>query len=73
MIFFRDTGRAREVIERKDSLRDLARRATERCADGLVAGEPKRVLLFRIESNLIDQFSRLFYHVRRIAKVMTKE
>jgi phosphate:Na+ symporter len=58
---------AREVIQRKDHIHELANAATERLAADMLVGHGSPIPQFRIESDMIDQVQRIFYHVRRIA------
>ena len=64
---------AQEVIERKTEIRDLASAANEEFARDLLGGDAESVTRFRIESDIVQQILRLFYHVRRVAKSISDE
>lgn len=68
-----DEELARNLISRKEHIRELAVSAGEAAALELISGTPDRIARFRIESDIIDQVKRLFYHMRRIAKVVAGE
>lgn len=68
-----DKALAREVISRKEEIRELAIVAGEGFAEELMAGEADSIARFRIESDIISQISRLSYHMRRIAKTIVSE
>ena len=57
-----------EVVARKENIRALADTATEQLAGEMLVGDANRIMQFRIESDIINQIKRLFYHIRRIAK-----
>ena len=61
---------AREVIARKEHIKDLASAANEEFATNLMGGGVDHVIQFRIESDILHQITRLFYHVRRNAKTV---
>jgi len=66
-----DLESARSVIEMKGEIDQAAGDATERVVDRLLAEEPNRIALFRIETDMIGQYRRLFYLAKRIAKTLT--
>ncbi|MDF1861300.1 MAG: Na/Pi symporter, partial [Verrucomicrobiales bacterium] len=68
-----DRSLAREVNARKEKVKELANAANEEFSGELFSGDAARVMRFRIESDIVHQISRLFYHVRRIAKTVGEE
>jgi len=65
-----DSHLAKEVANRKGALRKLYEAATDQVAAELISDHEKSVRQFRIETNTLDQFLRIAYHIRRIAKVI---
>ena len=49
---------------------ELPAAANEEFASRMLTGGADPVTRFRIESDVLHQITRLFYHVRRIAKVL---
>jgi phosphate:Na+ symporter len=62
---------AEEVIAAKVEINRLADKANNHLAQRLIAEEPNRLLAFRIESEMIEYFKRVYYFAKRIAKVAT--
>ena len=67
-----DIESAREVIARKQQIKDLANAANEEIASQLFRKAGENVTRFRIASDIVHQIGRLFYHVRRIAKTIAE-
>ncbi len=67
-----DRHLAREVIERKPKIQEMANRASKHLAQRLLTDEPNRVEVFRVESDIISQINRLYYYAKRIAKVVAQ-
>jgi len=67
-----DQHLAREVIERKPNIQEMADRASKHLAQRLLTDEPNRVDVFRVESDIISQINRLYYYAKRIAKVIAQ-
>lgn len=61
---------AREVVSRKASIQNYAQQAMDHLGKRLLADEPHRVALFRMESELVSQAQRLYYHAKQIAKIV---
>jgi len=68
-----DVQQAAEVVARKDAIQALADEATAGVATQVIAGDTERIRRFRVESDIIDQLHRLYYHVRRIAKIVATQ
>lgn len=68
-----DLDLARLVIERKPSINAAADRADHHLARRLVASESDRVVLFRLESEIIEYLKRVYYFAKRIAKALVTE
>ncbi|MEM1442637.1 MAG: hypothetical protein AAGF67_09860 [Verrucomicrobiota bacterium] len=65
-----DIRLAMEVNARKEEIEGLAAQMNDELSREFFSRGGKDVYQFRIESDVIDQTSRLFYRVRRIAKVI---
>ncbi len=65
-----DMQLAQNVIDRKAQVRSLARAATDHLGRRLLADEPNRVELFRLETEVVGQSQRLFYHTLQIANTV---
>jgi phosphate:Na+ symporter len=67
-----DCQLAQEVIGRKPRIKEMVSEANAHLAQRLMTDEPKRVEVFRVESDIISQFNRLYSYARRIAKVVAQ-
>lgn len=65
-----DRALAQDVILRKDLIQELSNAANGESAGEFFGGDTDRVVQFRIESDIIDQIRRLYYHVKRIGKAI---
>jgi phosphate:Na+ symporter len=65
-----DLEAAAAVVAMKQQVDRTASDATLQVAERLLADEPNRIALFRIETDLIGQYRRLFYLAKRIAKTL---
>jgi phosphate:Na+ symporter len=65
-----DIQLAQNVMDRKAEMQSLMRAATDHLGRRLLAQEPNRVELFRMESEVVGQSQRLFYHTRQIARIV---
>ncbi|MCG8583993.1 MAG: Na/Pi cotransporter family protein, partial [Pirellulales bacterium] len=61
----KDAHLARQIVARKSEIQELADRASAQLSQRLLADEPDRVAVFRVESDIISQLNRLFYFARR--------
>jgi phosphate:Na+ symporter len=68
-----DPDAAREVIDAKPQVTRLANDAEDHLARRLTAGEPDRLVAFRIETDLIEAIKRIYYFAKRIAKLVAEE
>jgi phosphate:Na+ symporter len=65
-----DRGLANEVIEAKDDINALAERVSSRLVDRLIAEDPHRTSTYRVESQLVENYKRIYYFTKRIAKMV---
>ncbi|UCG74021.1 MAG: Na/Pi cotransporter family protein [Chromatiales bacterium] len=65
-----DRHLAMKVIETKADVNQLADRVSERLVKRLVAEEPHRTSTYRVESQVIEHFKRIYYFSKRIAKIV---
>jgi phosphate:Na+ symporter len=68
-----DTSLAQEVISRKGRIRRLSNEASAGIAGELLGGSADTIMQFRVESDIIQQLLRIFYHVKHIGKSITAE
>lgn len=68
-----DSAIAAEVTGAKAHIEALTQRADEHLSRRLVAGEPNRLIAFRLESEIIEYLKRMFYFAKRIAKLVAEE
>jgi phosphate:Na+ symporter len=62
---------AEEVARAKDEINDLANQADVHLGRRLTADAPHRLEAFRIESDVIENYKRIYYFAKRVAKVVT--
>lgn len=62
---------AQEVINAKPEINRLTDAIDEHLTHRLTANEPNRLEVFRIESEIIENFRRTYYFAKRIAKIVT--
>jgi phosphate:Na+ symporter len=67
-----DKDLAKQVIDAKESVNLLADRIGNRLIDRLVAEDPHRTSTYRIESQFIEHFKRIYYFSKRIAKLVVE-
>ncbi|MHC4958466.1 MAG: Na/Pi cotransporter family protein [Planctomycetota bacterium] len=63
-----DPGIAAEVVAAKSEISALADQADKHLGQRLTAAEDDRVVLFRLESEIIEYLKRVYYFAKRIAK-----
>jgi len=68
-----DPAIAAEVTGAKPEVEALAQHAEGHLSRRLVAGEPNRLIAFRLESEIIEYLKRMFYFAKRIAKLVGAE
>jgi len=68
-----DRALTQEVIDRKARVRHLVERLSTHLAQRLLTDEPNRVVVFRVEADIINQINRLYYITRQIAKVFVRD
>ncbi len=64
---------AHEVIAMKSEIQQLAAGITEHLAARLIADDPNRALLFRLESQAVEIIQREYYFAKKIAKTVVTE
>jgi len=67
-----DPAIAREIVDAKIEINRLAANAEYHLSRRLAADEPKRLAVFRLESELMEYLKRMYYFAKRIAKVLEK-
>ena len=68
-----DVDQAEEVMAAKDEINDLANQADVHLGTRLTADAPNRLKAFRIESDMIENYKRVYYFAKRVAKVVAEE
>ena len=68
-----DAETAAEVTRAKVRIEELTALAESHLSKRLVAGEPNRLVAFRLESEIIEYLKRMFYFAKRIAKLVTDD
>ena len=68
-----DPSIAAEVMRAKGEINRLAADAEEHLSRRLAAHEPKRLVAFRLESEIMEYLKRMYYFAKRIAKVVGEE
>ena len=68
----RDPSLARQVIDAKEAVNQIADTLSERLVQRLIAEDPHRTSTFHIESQLIEHFKRVYYSAKRIAKLVAE-
>jgi phosphate:Na+ symporter len=63
-----DEAAALEVIGMKGEINELVDAAIRHQADRLVADEPKRLVTYKVEVDIIEKLKRIYYFAKRIAK-----
>jgi phosphate:Na+ symporter len=67
-----DRKLAREVVEAKEAVNDLAGQITDRLVQRLVAEDPHRTSTYRVEIQLIEHLKRIYYFSKRVAKLVVE-
>ena len=65
-----DRELAGEVVAAKDEVNDIAERISGRLVDRLIAEDPHRTSTYRVESQLVENYKRIYYFAKRIAKMV---
>ena len=65
-----DRDLASEVIAAKDDINEIAERISGRLVDRLIAEDPHRTSTYRVESQLVENYKRIYYFAKRIAKMV---
>lgn len=67
-----DLQLAQQVIDAKPEINRLSDAIDVHLTNRLTANEPARLDVFRMESELIENFRRIYYFAKRIAKIATE-
>lgn len=65
-----DKDLADKVIDAKDEINGIANRISGRLVERLIAEDPHRTSTYRVESQLIENYKRIYYFTKRIAKLV---
>ncbi len=68
-----DESLARKVVKSKRDFNRIADQVSSRLVERLIAEEPHRTSTYRVESQLVEHYQRIFYFTKRIAKLVTAE
>jgi len=68
-----DADVAREVMRAKNDINELARHAEAHLSRRLAADQPKRLAMFRLESEILEYLKRMYYFAKRVAKSAGEE
>ncbi len=68
-----DTVLAAQVVGAKKEINDLADRARARLSGWQVTDDARRLTVFRIEIDVIENLKRLYYFAKRLAKLVVEE
>ncbi|MDH3611879.1 MAG: Na/Pi cotransporter family protein [Gammaproteobacteria bacterium] len=68
-----DMSLARKVVDAKDDVSQIADRISNRLVDRLIAEDPHRTATYRIESQLVENYLRIFYFAKRVAKLVAQD
>ncbi len=64
---------AQEILDAKAEIQELADEAEDQLARRLVASDPNRLGVYRVESEFIEAMKRIYYHAKRVAKLVVDE
>ena len=64
---------AQAVIDAKPHINRLANEADAHLSQRLIVDEPKRIIAFHLESEIIEHLKRMYYYAKRIAKLVEKD
>lgn len=67
-----DASLARQVIDAKDEVNQIAERISDRLVSRLIAEDPHRTSTYRVESQLVENYKRIFYFAKRIARLVAE-
>lgn len=65
----RDSSLARQVVAAKDEVNGIADRISDRLVNRLIAEDPHRTSTYRVESQLVEHYKRIYYFCKRIARL----
>ena len=65
-----DTTMAKKVVEAKPVIGSLADKADSHLSQRVTASDANRIILFRIETDMIEYLKRVYYFAKRIAKLV---
>lgn len=65
-----DKALAQKVRDAKDDISELSEQISARLLERLIAEDPHRTSTYRVESQLVENFRRIFYFTKRIARTI---
>jgi phosphate:Na+ symporter len=68
-----DVRLAQKVIGVKEEVNEIAVAVSNRLLQRLIAEDPHRTATYRVESQLVDQYKRIYYFAKRIAKLVGEQ
>ena len=63
-----DQALAQKVRDAKEEIAELSEQISARLLDRLIAEDPHRTSTYRVESQLVENFRRIYYFTKRIAR-----
>ena len=67
-----DPSLARNVVDAKPDVNRIADRISDRLVSRLIAEDPHRTSTYHVESQLVENFKRIYYFAKRIAKLIAE-
>jgi phosphate:Na+ symporter len=67
-----DASLAMKVVEAKNEVNQVADRIGQHLVERLIAEDPHRTSTFRVESQVVEHFKRIYYFSKRIAKIVAE-
>lgn len=64
----RDKALAQKIRDAKDEISDLTEQISARLLERLIAEDPRRISTYRVESQLVENFKRIYYFAKRIGR-----
>lgn len=65
-----DKSLARQVLDAKEDINRMSAQISARLIERLIAEDPHRTSTYRIESQLVENFRRIYYFTKRIARMV---
>lgn len=68
-----DVSLARQVVDAKEDISRIAEQISDRLVERLIAEDPHRTSTYRVESQLVEHYQRIFYFAKRIARLVAED